>query len=73
MGLVVSLSSEHTSHSYYCYFYCHDCPESGEDSAVIYHTESTRKGMKLIFASHNYIVIVSVYFCTKLTDAICMN
>lgn len=39
----------------------------------IYHTESTRKGMKLIFTSHNYIVIVSVYFCTKLTDAICMN
>lgn len=29
--------------------------------------------MKLIFTSHNYIIIVSVYFCTKLTDTICVS
>lgn len=29
--------------------------------------------MKLLFTSHNYIIIVSVYFCTKLTDTICVS
>lgn len=64
MGLVIFLSSECTSCNCY-YFYCDACPWGLTRKA-----EPTRKGMKLIFTSNNYIIIVSLYFCTKLT--VCM-
>ena len=63
------LSSKHTSHNYHCSLYRHR-PWALVRRVQGFSTQSTGKGMKLIFISRNYIIIVSVYFCTKLTDAI---